>query len=71
MIDIHTHLLNNVDDGSREAIESLTSLKLAEEAGFTDIILTSHYLTNYYEPKASELCFWKDKLPSYCEVCRP
>lgn len=49
MIDIHTHLLNNVDDGSRDAIESLTSLKLAEEAGFTDIILTPHYIENYYE----------------------
>ncbi|MBE5805662.1 MAG: hypothetical protein E7313_02970 [Clostridiales bacterium] len=62
MIDIHTHLLNNVDDGSREAIESLTSLKLAEEAGFTDIILTPHYIEDYYEnsyeyikPKIDEL----------------
>ena len=49
MIDIHTHLLNNVDDGSRDVIESLTSLKLAEEAGFTDIILTPHYIDGYYE----------------------
>ena len=44
MIDIHTHLLNGVDDGSRDVIESLTSFKLAEEAGFTDIILTPHYI---------------------------
>ena len=62
MIDVHTHLLNNVDDGSRDVIESLTSLKLAEEAGFTDIILTPHYIENYYEndytstkPKIEEL----------------
>ena len=62
MIDIHTHLLNNVDDGSRDVIESLTSLKLAEEAGFTDIILTPHYIEDYYEnnietikPKIEEL----------------
>ncbi len=62
MIDIHTHLLNNVDDGSRDAIESLTSLKIAEEAGFTDIILTPHYIEDYYEnnyeyikPKIEEL----------------
>ena len=49
MIDIHTHLLNGVDDGSRDFIESLTNLKLAEKAGFTDIILTPHYIENYYE----------------------
>ena len=62
MIDIHTHLLNGVDDGSRDVIESLTSFKLAEEAGFTDIILTPHYIEGYYEndyetiqPKIQEL----------------
>ncbi|MBR2786200.1 MAG: hypothetical protein IKD76_01670 [Clostridia bacterium] len=49
MIDIHTHLLNNVDNGSVDIIETLTSLKLAEEAGFTDIILTPHYIEGYYE----------------------
>ena len=62
MIDIHTHLLNNVDDGSRGVIESLTSFKLAEKAGFTDIILTPHYIDGYYDndyestkPKIQEL----------------
>ncbi len=62
MIDIHTHLLNNVDDGSRDPIESLTNIKLAEEAGFTDIILTPHFIEGYYEnnyetikPKIEEL----------------
>lgn len=62
MIDIHTHLLNGVDDGSRDVIESLTSFKLAEEAGFTDIILTPHYIKDYYDndyestkPKIQEL----------------
>ena len=49
MIDIHTHLLNNVDDGSRDVIESLTSLKLAKLAGFTDVILTPHYICGHYE----------------------
>lgn len=49
MIDIHTHLLNGVDDGCKDTIESLTNLKMAEEAGFTDIILTPHYIKDYYE----------------------
>lgn len=62
MIDIHTHILNNVDDGARDSIESLTCLKLAEKAGFTDIILTPHYIENSFEngpsiiqPKIEEL----------------
>ena len=62
MIDIHTHLLNNVDDGSRNVTESLTYIKMAAEAGFTDIILTPHYIEGSYEnnykliePKIQEL----------------
>ncbi len=49
MIDIHCHILNNVDDGACDISESINSLKLAEEAGFTDIILTPHYIKDYYE----------------------
>lgn len=62
MIDIHAHLLNNVDDGSRDIVESLNNLKAAAEVGFTDVILTPHYIENYYEnnyesikPKIEEL----------------
>lgn len=62
MIDIHTHLLYNVDDGSRDSVETLTNLKVAEKAGFTDIIFTPHYIEEYYEnsiellrPKYEEL----------------
>lgn len=62
MIDIHTHLIPNVDDGSRSVETTFDAFKEAEEAGFTDIILTSHYLPDYYETKKDELVFWKDKL---------
>lgn len=62
MIDIHTHLLNNVDDGSRDVTESLACFKKAAESGFTDIILTPHYIEGSFEndieiiePKIEEL----------------
>ena len=55
MIDVHCHLLNGVDDGCRDTIESLTNIKLAEEAGFTDIILTPHYIENYYENDSTSI----------------
>lgn len=49
MIDIHSHILNNVDDGSTSLDNSLEILTKAEEAGFSDIILTPHYIEGYYE----------------------
>lgn len=62
MVDIHTHLIPNVDDGSKSVDDTFAMFSEAEKAGFTDIIFTSHYLTEYYEPKAEDLVFWKDKL---------
>ena len=62
MIDIHSHIIPNVDDGARSVEETFNILKEAQEAGFTDVILTSHFLLNYYETNAKELIFWKEKL---------
>ena len=44
MIDIHTHIIYDVDDGSDTIEESVAILKSAEKNGVTDIILTSHYI---------------------------
>lgn len=67
MIDIHTHLIPNVDDGSKKVEDTFKIFEEAENVGFTDIILTSHYMEGYYEPKAEELVFWKDKLQEVLE----
>lgn len=48
MIDVHSHLVYGVDDGSRELAETIAMLQEAKEAGFTDIILTPHYMEDYY-----------------------
>lgn len=62
MIDIHTHLIPSVDDGSKDVQTTFKALEEAEKVGFTDIILTSHYITDYYETKKDELVFWKENL---------
>lgn len=46
MIDIHSHLLYGVDDGCKTIDESVEILKDLERFGFSDIILTPHYILN-------------------------
>ena len=45
MIDIHTHILPGIDDGSRSMDESIEIIKKASSCGVTDIIVTPHYIT--------------------------
>lgn len=47
MIDIHTHILPNVDDGSRSVEKSIELLKQAEGQGVTHLFLTPHYRLGY------------------------
>lgn len=42
MIDIHSHIVWGVDDGARDREQSLAMLKMAAEAGTTDIVATPH-----------------------------
>lgn len=46
MKDIHTHILPEIDDGSKTIDESLKIIKQAFKAGVTDIVLTPHYIKN-------------------------
>ncbi|MCH1940695.1 tyrosine-protein phosphatase [Holdemania massiliensis] len=56
MIDIHSHLVPGVDDGSQSLEESLALLKQAEEDGITELIMTPHFMKNgEFRIKASEL----------------
>ncbi len=43
MIDIHSHILPLVDDGSADIENSLAMLKDCYDMGITDVILTPHY----------------------------
>jgi protein-tyrosine phosphatase len=49
MIDLHSHILPNVDDGARDLSESVNMAKVAVEQGITTIVATPHHLNNRYE----------------------
>ena len=54
MIDIHSHVLPFVDDGSSSVEDSIRLIKEAVDNGVTDIILTPHYREPYF-PEKGEL----------------
>ena len=43
-IDIHSHILYGIDDGSRSLEESINIIKNMKNIGFNDIIITPHYI---------------------------
>ena len=54
-VDIHSHILYGIDDGSKSLEESIEIIKQHIEMGFKDIILTPHYIENSkYETKNKE-----------------
>ena len=55
MIDIHCHLLPEVDDGSRSLNESIEMAMIAKEQGITKIVNTSHYHPDFRYKKGEEL----------------
>lgn len=62
MIDIHSHILPNIDDGSRSIDETFELIKEAKKAGFSGIVCTSHYIENYYETNRPEREVWMNAI---------
>lgn len=58
MIDFHTHIIPGIDDGAKSVEETFKLMKEAKEAGFTEIISTSHYMEKYYETNEEERKVW-------------
>lgn len=54
MIDFHTHILPNIDDGSRNIEETIRLIQEAQAVGFEAVIGTSHYMEGYYETNVPE-----------------
>lgn len=58
MIDFHSHILPNIDDGAQSIDETFSMIKEAEKSGFDKILLTPHYIEEYYETDVAEREVW-------------
>ena len=55
MIDIHAHIIPDVDDGSNSLQSSIELIRKAIEFGVTDIICTPHYRKFMFETSIDEI----------------
>lgn len=49
MIDIHSHIINDIDDGSKSEEMTIKMLKIAEQSGTSDIVATPHFMRGRFE----------------------
>lgn len=54
MIDIHCHLLPQIDDGSKDTESSIEQLRLMEDGGISKAYFTSHYFRGHYHYSRDE-----------------
>lgn len=55
ILDIHSHILPGIDDGSKDIEMTLEMLRCAEKDGTKEIVATPHYLLEYGESTISEV----------------
>lgn len=68
MVDIHTHVIPNVDDGSVSLQGSLQLIEDSIQQGVTDIILTPHHNSRYKpQPDKLRVAFEEFKRAVKCE----
>ena len=62
MIDIHSHIIPNIDDGARSWEESLTMCKMAWEDGTKVLVATPHVFNGVYENRGDRISTELDEL---------
>lgn len=51
MIDIHSHILPGIDDGSRDTAESIQLLTALKKQGVDTVAATPHFYANHHSPE--------------------
>lgn len=55
MIDIHSHILPGLDDGSADMDESIKMLRLARRQGITQVVATPHYSHSFQNTSPDQI----------------
>ncbi len=55
MIDLHNHIIFDVDDGSESLEQSMRMIRSAKEAGFSELCFTPHYMEDGYRTERNIL----------------
>jgi len=61
-VDVHSHLIPNIDDGSQSMEESLALLQGFEELGYEKLIITPHIMSDSYPNSATTILNGLDAL---------
>lgn len=71
MIDLHSHLLPGVDDGSRSLAQSVGVLTTLAEAGITDIVMTPHLRAGEITTKGEDAIRVRDERLAELKAAAP
>lgn len=61
-VDIHSHLIYDVDDGAKSIEESIQLIKDLKNLGYTDIITSPHIMSDFYRNSKDNLLPKRDKI---------
>jgi len=64
-VDMHSHLIPGIDDGSRSNEESLQMISALHQLGFQKLITTPHIMSGGYDNTTAIISEGRDKLSSY------
>lgn len=67
MIDFHSHIVYDVDDGLTTIEDAIQIIKEAKNVGFDKIILTPHYMKGCYEVSANQIKAKIEELQKKCK----
>ncbi|MGG7058134.1 tyrosine-protein phosphatase [Clostridium tertium] len=67
MVDLHSHLIWAIDDGSKSKEMTINMLRQAVDGGTTKLVLTPHYLPGYYEVPINEV---KEKTKNLSDLAK-
>ena len=66
MIDIHSHILPNIDDGSQDLQSSIDQLRRMARGGVRRVYLTSHYFRGHYHYSRAD---YDSKFEAFKNAC--